>query len=311
MLNILEFNSSLYSALEKQKRDSDLVQNYSREIRHSDSGFESECRNKLIEWEKIKPEGKDGLIAMLAEVNKYLRKANKNNIDKDVIKQILSFRNELSAKAEGKGSLEHGGKWKDHDYLYIDTNGNYVYAKDIAKKKGATQSQASTPSPAKTGIAKFEIRNTSSNNSASTDSKGAETLAQKNKQDHKAKEAEEEKKQMAKQESIQKEEARRILSSINSSKKENAIRKGIGRTKYETAKNAEKVANEKKAEEAKKEVEKLQTQNEPTKFESFLGALGKTVDYAAKKKFRGLGHSDEEEGYKGLSEEDFHKYLGR
>lgn len=141
MLNILEFNQSLYSALTKQKRDRDLIQNYSREIRHADGGFESECRNKLIEWGKIQPEGRDGLIAMLAEVNKYLRKANKNNIDKDVIKQILGFRNELSAKVEGKADkeLSHGGKWKDHDYLYIDTNGNYVYAKDLAKKKGASK----------------------------------------------------------------------------------------------------------------------------------------------------------------------------
>lgn len=33
-----------------------------------------------------------------------------------------------------KKSLQHGQKWRDHKYLYIDANGNYVYPKDAGRK---------------------------------------------------------------------------------------------------------------------------------------------------------------------------------
>ena len=33
-----------------------------------------------------------------------------------------------------KNSLQHGQKWRDHKYLYIDENGRYVYPEDVKNK---------------------------------------------------------------------------------------------------------------------------------------------------------------------------------
>lgn len=48
-----------------------------------------------------------------------------------------------------KKSLQHGQKWRDHKYLYIDANGNYVYPDDVKNKAAGALNNA------KSGLQKF------------------------------------------------------------------------------------------------------------------------------------------------------------
>ena len=51
-----------------------------------------------------------------------------------------------------KKSLQHGLKWRNHKYLYIDANGNYVYPEDVKNKAKSTANTVGNLATA-TGIA--------------------------------------------------------------------------------------------------------------------------------------------------------------
>lgn len=65
--------------------------------------------------------------AMYAEKIRSKEDAPKNTNNRDV----MCSQGITGVKA---GSLAHGQKWRQHKYLYIDANGNYVYPEDVAAK---------------------------------------------------------------------------------------------------------------------------------------------------------------------------------
>ena len=64
--------------------------------------------------------------AMYAEKIQSKEDAPKNTNNRDV----MCSQGITGVKA---GSLAHGQKWRQHKYLYIDGNGNYVYPEDVAR----------------------------------------------------------------------------------------------------------------------------------------------------------------------------------
>ena len=167
MLDILEFNAGLYSALEKKRNDKETILNYGRQLQHAST--ESNIELQIAEWianfkgitqsDKFNktPEGsKEVCEKLIPECAKLIRKANKKKAPQDSIdllknaRQFLDTTLELANEAISKKSynqnapsyarhseeddtgLQHKNGYK---YLYITDSGRYVYPEDIKRQK--------------------------------------------------------------------------------------------------------------------------------------------------------------------------------
>lgn len=167
MLDILEFNASLYSALEKEKKDKEIILNYGKHLAHarSESNIELQIANWIAQFKGITqgdefnktPEGSKRICEQLIpECAKLIRRANKKGADAEQISQLKNARSFLdsvleeankaiSSKSynqnapsyarhseEDDEGLQHKNGYK---YLYITDKGRYVYPEDLKRKR--------------------------------------------------------------------------------------------------------------------------------------------------------------------------------
>ena len=107
MLDILEFNASLYSALEKEKKDKEIILNYGKHLAHarSESNIELQAANWLSHFRQIvqgeqfnkTPEGSKIICEeLLPSCNEMLSKATSKGAPDETISQLKNARSFLS-----------------------------------------------------------------------------------------------------------------------------------------------------------------------------------------------------------------------
>ncbi|MBP5594259.1 MAG: hypothetical protein J6Y02_02665 [Pseudobutyrivibrio sp.] len=142
MLDILEFNSRLYSALEKNRKKKVSGLGMEDFLAHSSDGIASEISEWLNEYSSaVRDEnfGKKEAEPMLIHSAQLLRRGNAAKVSSELLSKLREARTVLSNIYEGRDEhLEHGGKWAHHDYIDIK-NGRYIYAKDKKPNRKALQ----------------------------------------------------------------------------------------------------------------------------------------------------------------------------
>lgn len=124
MLNLNEYNESLYKALDKKNRRKSMIENYGRYLMHSEEAAklkknekirnaESEARRQVSEAYKLLTRKDmqiennsdpsaiyDACRSKIFELAKMIRKANALGIGDSYISQLNKYRTELESKAE-------------------------------------------------------------------------------------------------------------------------------------------------------------------------------------------------------------------
>lgn len=157
MLDINEYNKLLYKQLDRKAEEKSMISDYGRYLQHSkskeaESGIELQAASWLANFRGLTtsngflktPQGmKEICEGLIPQASKLLRKANKKGAPeatKAELRNARKFLEDCLADAnaalqhsdEDPEHLEHGGKWRHHDYIDIK-NGRYIYAKDLKK----------------------------------------------------------------------------------------------------------------------------------------------------------------------------------
>lgn len=157
MLDINEYNKLLYRQLDKEVKKKEMMTDYGRYLQHSkNTGSESNVELQAASWLAnfrglttsngfLKtPQGmKEICEGLIPQASKLLRKANKKGAPEETKAELRNARKfledcladanaALQHSDEDPEHLEHGGKWRHHDYIDIK-NGRYIYAKDLKK----------------------------------------------------------------------------------------------------------------------------------------------------------------------------------
>lgn len=132
MLDILEFNASLYSALEKNRNKKVAGLNRDDFLAHSSDGIAAEISQWLADYSDAIQEdgfGKKQAEPMLIHSAQLLRRGNAAKVSSELLGKLREARMTLSNIYEGRNEhLEHGQKWRKHKYIAIDPNtGRYIY----------------------------------------------------------------------------------------------------------------------------------------------------------------------------------------
>lgn len=107
MLDILEFNASLYSALEKEKKDKEIILNYGKHLAHarSESNIELQAANWLSHFKQIvqgeqfnkTPEGSKIICEeLIPSCTELLNKATSKGAPDETIRQLKNARSFLN-----------------------------------------------------------------------------------------------------------------------------------------------------------------------------------------------------------------------
>lgn len=132
MLDILEFNSRLYSALEKKRNKKVSGLNREDFLAHSSDGIAAEISEWLNSYNSAIQEdgfGKKEAEPMLIHSAQLLRRGNAAKVSSELLSKLREARTTLSNIYEGREEhLEHGQKWRKHKYIAIDPRtGRYIY----------------------------------------------------------------------------------------------------------------------------------------------------------------------------------------
>ena len=163
MLDINEYNKLLYRQLDKEVKRKEMMTDYGRYLQHSkNTGSESNIELQAASWLAnfrglttsngfLKtPQGmKEICEGLIPQASKLLRKANKKGAPEETKAELRNARKfledcladanaALQHSDEDPEHLEHGGKWRHHDYIDIK-NGKYIYAKDKKLNREALQ----------------------------------------------------------------------------------------------------------------------------------------------------------------------------
>lgn len=163
MLDINEYNKLLYRQLDRKAEEKSMISDYGRYLQHSksketESGIELQAATWLANFRGLTtsngflktPQGmKEICEGLIPQASKLLRKANKKGAPEETKAELRNARKFLEdcladANAALEHSdkdpehLEHGGKWRHHDYIDIK-NGRYIYAKDKKPNREALQ----------------------------------------------------------------------------------------------------------------------------------------------------------------------------
>lgn len=163
MLDINEYNKLLYKQLDRKAEEKNMISDYGRYLQHSkskdtESGIELQAASWLANFRGLTtsngflktPQGmKEICEGLIPQASKLLRKANKKGAPEETKAELRNARKfledcladanaALQHSDEDPEHLEHGGKWRHHDYIDIK-NGKYIYAKDKKPNREALQ----------------------------------------------------------------------------------------------------------------------------------------------------------------------------
>lgn len=163
MLDINEYNKLLYKQLDRKAEEKSMISDYGRYLQHSksketESGIELQAATWLANFRGLTtsngflktPQGmKEICEGLIPQASKLLRKANKKGAPEETKAELRNARKfledcladanaALEHSDEDLEHLEHGGKWRHHDYIDIK-NGKYIYAKDKKANREALQ----------------------------------------------------------------------------------------------------------------------------------------------------------------------------
>ncbi len=163
MLDINEYNKLLYRQLDKEVKRKEMMTDYGRYLQHSkntssESSVELQAATWLANFRGLTtsngflktPQGmKEICEGLIPQASKLLRKANKKGAPEETKAELRNARKfledcladanaALQHSDEDPEHLEHGGKWRHHDYIDIK-NGRYIYAKDKKPNREALQ----------------------------------------------------------------------------------------------------------------------------------------------------------------------------
>ena len=315
MLDILEFNSRLYSALEKERNKKVSGLNREDFLAHSSDGIAAEISEWLNSYNSAIREdgfGKKEAEPMLIHSAQLLRRGNAAKVSSELLSKLREARTTLSNIYEGRDEhLEHGGRWAHHDYIDI-INGKYIYAKDKKPNKKSLQKLEN--------LKKINEKNTQyvKDKAHEATQAGANyRLAKQFDPEEKNASTQEQRKKAEETDKIYRDSFR--IASLSNKSARDAIKKEAKESAEAKARrqqiDAEIDARKKAGNEAKGQAEaeaKAQWEKEQNlKKQNEDYAKNAEAEKAKKKKLQHSATEDISDGYKGLSEEEFRSLLGK